>query len=199
MGMFDQVLENVGEPYQGGGKGFPYGTHKVIVGIVEPTTRKLKSGVEAAVIEVESYDREDQDRTGKSTLYFHTEGGAQMSVTKILGIMVHNQPEEKKEKVRELGKKLFGNIDDPTKARDVAAQLMMDKFLGDQKKEGYEAFFFADPQGKYKTTNYGDLWHYEYEDPDADEKADKAADAAVEGEELEGDELKKATEAFDDL
>lgn len=199
MGMFDQVLENVGEPYQGGGKGFPYGTHKVIVGIVEPTTRKLKSGVEAAVIEVESYDPEDQDRTGKSTLYFHTEGGAQMSVTKILGIMVHNVGEEKKDKVRELGKKLFAGIEDPTKARDVAAQLMMDKFLGDQKKQGYEAFFFADPQGKYKTTNYGDLWHYEYEDPDADDKADAAADDMIKnGTEL-SDEEKAEMPDFDDL
>lgn len=199
MGMFDQVLENVGQPYQGGSKGFEYGTHKVIIGFVEPTTRKLKSGVEAAVIEVESYDPEDQDRTGKSTLYFHTEGGAQMSVTKILGIMVHNVGEEKKDKVREMGKKLFGSIDDPTKARDVAAKLMMDKFMGDAKTEGYEAFFFADPQGKYKTTNYGDLWHYEYEDPDADDKADRAADAAADGEALEGDELKEATDVFDDL
>ena len=196
MGMFDQVLENVGQPYQGGGKGFPYGTHKVIIGLVEPTSRKLKSGVDAAVIEVESYDPEDQDRTGKSTLYFHTEGCAQMSVTKILGIMVHNVGEEKKDKVREMGKKLFGGIEDPTKARDVAAKLMMDKFMGDKDKQGYEAFFFADPQGKYKTTNYGDLWHYEYEDPDADEKTD-AADTA--GEALEGDELAEATSQFDDL
>lgn len=177
MGMFDQVLENVGEPFQGGGKGFPYGTHKVVIGVVEPATRKLKSsGVEADVIEVESYDPEDPDRSGKSTLYFHTEGGAQMSVTKILGIMVHNLPEEKKEKVRELGKKLFGGISDPKEARDVAAKLMIEKFTGSKDKPGYEAFFFADPQGKYKTTNYGDLWHYPYEDPDADEKADKAGD-----------------------
>lgn len=176
MGMFDEVLENVGEPYKGGGKGFKYGTHPVIIGFIEPTKRKLKSGVEAEVIEVESYDPNDQDRVGKSTLYFHTEGGAQMSVTKILGIMVHNVGEEKKDKVREMGKKLFGGIDDPTKARDVAAKLMADKFMGTKDKEGYEAFFFADPQGKYDTTSYGDLWHYPYEDPNADEKADKAGD-----------------------
>ena len=29
MGMFDEVLEIVGEPYKGGSKGFEYGTHKV--------------------------------------------------------------------------------------------------------------------------------------------------------------------------
>lgn len=199
MGMFDDVLENVGEPYKGGSKGFEYGTHKVIIGVIEPTTRKLKSGVEAAVIEVESYDPNDEDRVGKSTLYFHTEGGAQMSVTKILGIMVHNVGEEKKDKVRELGKSLFANINDPTQARDVAAKLMMDKFMGDAKKPGYEAFFFADPTGKYKTTNYGDLWHYEYEDPDADDKADKAGDDPLAGAEPLSEAEQADIPNFDDL
>ena len=199
MGMFDEVLENVGKPYQGGGKGFKYGTHKVIVGMIEPQQKKTKNDPKAEVIVVTVYDPADEDRTAEATLYFHTEGGARMSVTKILGIMVHNQPEEKKEKVRELGKKLFGNIDDPTKARDVAAQLMMDKFMGSASKPGYEAFLFADPQGKYDTTKYGDLWHYEYEDPDADERTDKIADEAIEGEQLEGDELADATSQFDDL
>ena len=198
MGMFDEVLSNVGEPYKGGSKGFEYGTHTVRIGLVEAATRKLKSGVEANVIEVESYDPADEDKIGKSTLYFHTEGGAQMSVTKILGIMVHNVGEEKKDRVRELGKKYFGDITDLEKARDAAAKLMTEKFMGKGSEAGYEAYFFADPRGKYKTTNYGDLWHYPYEDPDADDRADKIADE-VGGEKLEGDELKNATEAFDDL
>lgn len=199
MGMFDEVLENVGEPYKGGSKGFEYGTHKVIVGMIEPTKRKLKSGVEADVIEVESYDPNDQDKVGKSTLYFHTEGGAQMSVTKILGIMVHNVGEEKKDKVRELGKKLFANITDLEKARDVAAQLMMDKFMGDAKKPGYEAYFFANPTGKYKTTNYGDLWHYEYVDPDADDKANAASDDPLAGATPLSEEEQADMPDFDDL
>lgn len=176
MGMFDEVLANVGEPYKGGGKGFEYGTHEVIIGMIEPQQKKTKNNPEAEVIVVTVYDPADEDRTAEATLYFHTEGGAKMSLTKILGIMVHNVGEEKKDKVRELGKKLFANIDDPTKARDVAAQLMMDKFTGTaDKPAGYNAFLFADPQGKYKTTNYGDIWHYDYEDPDADDKADAAA------------------------
>ena len=199
MGMFDEVLENVGKPYKGGGKGFEYGTHEVVIGLIEPQQKKTKNNPEAEVIVVTVYDPADEDCTAEATLYFHTEGGAKMSLTKILGIMVHNVGEEKRDKVRELGKKLFANIDDPTKARDVAAKLMMDKFMGASDKPGYNAFLFADPQGKYKTTSYGDIWHYAYEDPDADDRAEKEADAAIDGEELSGSELEEATSAFDDL
>ena len=197
MGMFDEVLNNVGEPYKAAGKGFKYGTHKVLIGLVEPTQKKTQANPNADVIEVEVFNPDDEDQTAKATLYFHTEGGARMSVTKILGIMVHNVGEDKKEKVRELGKSLFASIDDPKEARDVAAKLMMDKFMGDQKKKPYEAYLFVDPQGKYDTSSYGDLWHYEYEDPNADDRAEKKE--AIEGEELKGDELKQATDTFDDL
>lgn len=179
MGLFDDVLDNVGEPYKGGSKGFEYGTHEVIIGSVEPQQKKTQSNPNAEVIVVTVFDVKDQDRTAEATLYFHTAGGAKMSLTKVLGIMVHNVGEEKKDKVRELGRKLFADIDDLTKARDVAAQLMMDKFMGDAKKPGYNAFLFADPQGKYKTTNYGDIWHYAYEDPEADTKADGLLDNAT--------------------
>lgn len=153
MGMFDEVLENVGEPF-GGGKGFEYGTHEVIIGEVNPTQKKTKANDKAEVIEVVVFDEADNDKTATCTLYFHTEGGAKMSVAKVLGIMVHNVGEEKKDAVRELGKKLFSSIDDITKARDVAAKLMTDKMIGKK------AYLVAEPQGKYKTTSYGDLWHY---------------------------------------
>lgn len=166
MGMFDDVLENVGEPYKGG-KGFEYGTHEVVIGLAEPQKKKTKNNPEAEVIVVTVFDPKDQDRTAEATLYFHTEGGAKMSVTKILGILVHNVGEEKKEKVRELGRKLFSQIEDPIKARDVAAQLIADKVIGKK------AFLFVDPQGKYKTSNYGDIWHYAYEDPNADDRAER--------------------------
>jgi hypothetical protein len=56
--------------------------------------------------------------------------------------------------VRELGKKLFGNVDDPKKARDIANKLINDKLLGEK------AYLVAEPNGKYTTTSYGDLWHY---------------------------------------
>lgn len=155
MGMFDDVLENVGQPYKGGGKGFEYGTHKVTIGTIEPGQKKTKNNAQAEVIVVTVFDPADAERTAETTLYFHTEGGAKMSVTKVLGMLVHNVGEEKKDKVRELGKKLFGEINDPTVARDVAAKLMAEKLTGK------EAFLVAEPNGKYKTTSYGDIWHYE--------------------------------------
>jgi hypothetical protein len=173
MGMFDDVLENVGEPF-GGGKGFEYGTHEVVIGTVTPKQKKTKANDAAEVIEVEVFDEADNDRTATCTLYFHTEGGAKMSVAKVLGILVHNSGEDKKDAVRELGKKLFASIDDPTKARDVAAKLMADKMIGKK------AYLVAEPNGKYKTTSYGDLWHYAAEP----QSAPVTPVAAVEGEDI---------------
>lgn len=199
MGLFDEVLENVGEPYKGGGKGFDYGTHEVIIGMVEATQKNTKNDPKAEVIVVTVFDPKDEDRTAEATLYFHTPGGAKMSVTKVLGLMVHNVGEEKKDKVRELGKQLFSKIEDPTEARDIAAKLMTEKFMGDKGKAGYNAFLFVDPQGKYKTSSYGDIWHYAYEDPNADERADKAADDIIaSGTPVTGDEAKDIPN-FDDL
>lgn len=193
MGMFDEVLENVGKPYEGNKKGFPYGTHKVKILLAEPQQKKTRNDPNAEVIVVSVATAEDPDNVGEATLYFHTEGGARMSVTKVLGLLVHKSGEEKKDAVRALGKKLFDQIDDLTEARDVAARLINEKLI-DQ-----EGFFFVDPQGKYSTSSYGDLWHYPYEDPNADDRADAAADSKIEGEALEGDELKEATDKFDDL
>lgn len=171
MGMFDEVLNNVGEPYSGGGsKGFEYGTHKVKILLAEPKQKSVKNNPNAEVIIVSVARPEDPDNVAEATLYFHTEGGARMSVTKVLGLLVHKSGEDKKDAVRALGKKLFEQIDDPTKARDIAAKLINEKLI-DQ-----EGFAFADPQGKYKTTSYVDLWHYEYEDPNADDRADAAGD-----------------------
>lgn len=176
MGLFDDVLDNVGEEYKGGGKGFTYGTHEVIIGEIKAMQKKTRANDDSAVIEVTVFDEADNDKTAVCTLYFHTEGGAKMSITKVLGILVHNNPEDKKETIRNLGKKLFGSIDDPIQARDIAAKLMTEKMVGKK------AFLFVDPQGKYKTSSYGDLWHYAYEDPNADDRADlseaqKVADA----------------------
>lgn len=153
MGLFDEVLDNVGEPFKGG-KGFEYGTHEVVIGSASAVQKKTKANDDAAVIEVVVFDEADNDRKATCTLYFHTDGGAKMAVTKVLGIMVHNVGEEKKDKVRALGKQLFSKIDDPTKARDVALKLISDKMIGKK------AFLVAEPQGTYKTTSYGDIWHY---------------------------------------
>lgn len=154
MGLFDDVLDNVGEPYKGG-KGFEYGTHEVVIGTAEAKSKDTKNTKGAAIIEVVVFAEDDNDKQATCTLWFHTEGAAKMSVTKVLGMLVHSVGEEKKDKVRELGKKLFGSIDDPAQARDVAAKLMQDKLIGKK------AYLVAEPNGKYKTTSYGDLWHYE--------------------------------------
>lgn len=154
MSLFDDVIDNVGKPYSGGGKGFEYGTHEVIIGTVEAKSKKTKKADDCAIIEVIVFDEADNDKKANCTLWFHTDGAAKMSVTKVLGMLVHNVGEEKKEAVRELGKKLFGSIDDSVKARDVAAKLMQDKLVGKK------AYLVAEPQGKYNTTSYGDLWHY---------------------------------------
>ena len=165
MGMFDEVLENVGKEYQGG-NGFEYGTHEVLIMLAEAKAKDTKKAKDCAVIEVTVAGKEDQEKTATCTLWFHTEGAAKMSVTKVLGLLVHKVSEDKKDAVRELGKKLFGNIDDTTKARDVACKLINDKLLG---AKGY---LVAEPNGKYSTTSYGDLWHYPAEPQMADERAD---------------------------
>lgn len=173
MGMFDDVLENVGEPFKGG-KGFEYGTHEVLIMLAEAKQKKTKANDKAEVIEVTVADEQDNDKTAICTLYFHTEGGAKMAVAKVLGIMVHNVGEEKKDAVRELGKKLFATVEDPTKARDVAVKLMNDKMIGKK------AYLVAEPQGKYKTTSYGDIWHYPAE-PQSDPIDDAQAVAKATG------------------
>lgn len=153
MGMFDDVLENVGEPYKGG-KGFEYGTHEVVILLAEAKSKDTKKTKDCPIIEVTVAGKDDENREASCTLWFHTEGAAKMSITKILGILVHNAGEAKKDTVRDLGKKLFGSIDDPIKARDVAGKLMSEKMIGKS------AYLVAEPNGKYKTTSYGDLWHY---------------------------------------
>lgn len=165
MSLFSDVIDNVGKPYTGG-KGFTYGTHEVIIGTAEAKSKDTKKTKSCTIIEVVVFDEADNDKTATCTLWFHTEGAAKMSVTKILGMLVHSVGEEKKDAVRELGRKLFGSIEDPVKARDIAAKLMNDKLL--TKK----AFLVAEPQGKYTTTAYGDLWHYPAE-PQSAERDDK--------------------------
>lgn len=175
MGMFDEVLENVGEPFKGG-KGFERGTHEVLIMLAEAKEKDTKNTKDAAVIEVTVADEQDQDKTATCTLWFHTEGAAKMSVTKVLGLIVHKVSEEKKDAVRKLGKKLFGGIDDPKKARDVAAKLINDKLIG------AKGFLVAEPSGKYKTTSYGDLWHYPAEPRELDEDTD--ATLPLDGEDI---------------
>lgn len=185
-GMFDDVINKVGEPYTGGGKGFTYGTHEVVIGTAEAKSKDTKKAKDCAIIEVVVFDPADNDRTANCTLWFHTPGAAKMSVTKILGLLVHNVGEEKKEKVREIGQKMFGAIDDPIKARDVANKLINDKLLT---KKGY---IVAEPSGTYKTTSYADLWHYPatpQDDPvdDTEKAAQDVGGSVVEDEDIPDD------------
>lgn len=174
MGLFDDVLNKVGEPYTGG-KGFTYGTHEVVIGEVKAAQKKTKTHNAAEIIEVVVFDEADNDRTAKCTLWFHSEGGAKMAVTKVLGIMVHNVGEDKKDAVRELGKKLFSAIDDPVKARDVAVKLIQDRLIGKK------AYLVAEPNGKYSTTSFGDLWHYPAEPQGTPSNSVEATAKAVGG------------------
>ena len=190
-GLFDDVLNNVGEPYKGG-KGFEYGTHEVLIMLAEAKSKDTKKAKDCAVIEVTVAGKEDESREATGTLWFHTEGAAKMSVTKVLGLLVHKVSEDKKEAVRTLGKKLFGGIDDPKQARDVAAKLINDKLIG------AEAFAVAEPNGDYKTTSFVDIWHYPAEPRDADDRAD--AQLPLDGEDVT-EELKDEVPNFneDDL
>jgi hypothetical protein len=192
MGLFDDVLDNVGEPYKGGGgNGFEYGTHEVVIGTAESKEKKTKSVDAAAAIEVVVFAEDDNEKSATCTLWFHTEGAAKMSVTKVLGLIVHSVGEEKKDKVRELGKKLFGAIDDPKKARDVAAKLIQDRLIGKK------AYLVAEPQGKYTTTSYGDLWHYEAE-PQGEKKLDDSIDLSQAGD-VKAEDIPNFEDDGDDL
>lgn len=180
--MFDDIIEHVGEPFKGG-KGFEYGTHEVIIGEANAVTKKTKANPEAAVIEVVVFDENDNDKSATCTLYFHTEGGAKMSVAKVLGIMVHNVGEEKKDAVRALGKKLFATVSDPEQARDIANKLINEKMIGKK------AYLVAEPSGKYKTTSYGDIWHYPAEPQGDPEDEVQATAKAVGGAVVDTDDL----------
>lgn len=149
MGFLEQVLDNVGEPYKGGG-GFERGLYEIIIGEAEATQDKNNRDI----IKVTVFNSDDNDQTAEATLWFHTEGGAKLSVTKILGILVHNVGEEKKEAVRELGKKLFATTNTPAEAQKIAIKLINDKLIGKK------AYLLVNPKGDYKTSAYGDIWHY---------------------------------------
>lgn len=153
MSFLDDVLDSVGKERQGG-KGFERGTHEVIIGEAKMLTRKTKKTDNAAVIEIKVFDETDNEKIATCTLWFHSEGGAKMGVTKVLGLLVHSVGDEKKDAVRELGKKLFGSIDTPEESMKVAYKLINDKLIGKK------AWLVVEPRGSYKTSSYGDIWHY---------------------------------------
>lgn len=180
MGFLDEVLDNVGK--ERGGKGFERGTHEVLIDVAEAKEKKTQKVDAASIIEVSVVGKEDSEKTAKATLWFHTEKAAAMSVSKVLGILVHNMGEEKKDAVREQGRKLFGTLKTPEEARDVAIKLLQAKMLGK------EAFLVAEPKNGYATTSYGDLWHYPAEIREEKSMAEKITGGEV-TDEISTDEL----------
>lgn len=177
MGFLDEVLDKVGEEWQGG-KGFEAGTHPVKIMLAEST----KDSKDRDIIKVTVCDAEDEEKTAEATLWFHTEGGAKMSVTKVLGLLVHSVDESKKEQVRDLGKKVFAKADTIAKAQPIVLKLLNEKLIG---KEG---FLVATPNDKYLTTKYGDLWHYPAEAQTVKQTAD-VKEAMGGGEEIDIEDI----------
>lgn len=157
-GLFDDIIDNLDKEYIPS-KGFPKGTHEVIIMLAEAVT----DSKDRDIIKVTVADKKDESIIGEATLWFHSEGGARMSMDKVLRLLSHNTPEENKPKVKELGKKIAAGVTDLKKGRDIALKVLTEKLIG---KEGY---FVVDPQGKYDTSKYGDLWYYPAE-PQSDRK-----------------------------
>lgn len=150
MAIFDDIVNNLDKEKGAAGKGFEYGTHTVKIMLAEAKTDTKGRDV----IKVTVCDEKDEEKLAEATLWFHSEGGAKMSVDKVLRLLIHNVDEEKKPKVKALGEQVFAKIDDFGKARDAALQLIQEKLIG---KEGYLA---VNPSGNYSTSKYGDLWYY---------------------------------------
>jgi hypothetical protein len=128
--------------------GFTPGAHTVTIGLAEGSTdSKDRSIIKVTVIG-------ENEEEGESTLWLHSPGGAKMAIIKVLGILVHNASEDKKATISEFGKRVFGNIKTPAETKDGLLKILNEKLIGK------EAFIYAEPQDKYDTTKYVDLWHY---------------------------------------
>lgn len=172
-GFLDQVLDNIGEIYNNDFKGFPAGSHTVKIALAEDGVKKVKDGTEADIITVSVQSLTDDDMVGESTLWFHTEGGARMAVVKVGGLLVHNAPDDKKDRIRELVKQAFSaaNANGDLKAvQKMCLKLLSEKLIDK------EAFITAEPKDGYATTKYVDLWHYSQTAKEPEEKTGDIAD-----------------------
>ncbi len=148
-GFLDETLDKVGQT-PSGATGFTPGAHTVHIGLAEAA----KDNKDREIIRITVIGANDEE--GEATLWLHTEGGAKMAVTKVLGILVHNQvSEEKKAGISDFGKRVFADIKTPAETKDGLMKILNEKLIGK------EAFIYAEPQEKYDTTKYVDLWHYD--------------------------------------
>ncbi len=129
--------------------GFTPGAHTVHIGLAEAATdSKDRSIIKITVIGA-------NDEEGEATLWLHSPGGAKMAIIKVLGILVHNVAEGKKPTISEFGKRVFASVKTPAETKDGLMKILNEKLIGK------EAFIYAEPQEKYDTTKYVDLWHYD--------------------------------------
>lgn len=177
MGYLDEVFDKIGS-YENN-TGFKRGTWPVKILLAED--EQDAKDREIIKVSVEGANGE----LGEATLWMHSEGGAKMAVSKVGGLIIHNSAEDKKDSIRENMKKLFAKaseLNDLKLTKKILMKIISDKLIG---KEG---FVVADPQGKYSTTKYVDLWHYEYQleknqdiaDAEADNKTDSDEETAEE-------------------
>ena len=144
----DETLENVGKQ-PSGSTGFTPGAHTVKIGLAEGS----KDSKDREIIKVTVIGENEEE--GEATLWLHTEGGAKMAVTKVLGILVHNVAEDKKATISDFGKRVFADVKEPADTKAHLLKILNEKLIGK------EAFIYAEPQEKYDTTKYVDLWHYD--------------------------------------
>jgi hypothetical protein len=156
----NEALNNVGKEVSTS-TGFAPGAHTVHIGMAEG----MKDSKDRDIIKVIVLG--DNDEEGEATLWLHSPGGAKMAITKVLGILVHNVPEDKKATISEYGKRVFANVKEPSDTKEHLLKILNEKLIGK------EAYIYAEPQEKYDTTKYVDLWHY-----DQSKRAPAAAPAA---------------------
>ena len=111
-----------------------------------------------------------------------------MAVTKVLGILVHNVSEDKKATISDFGKRVFASVKEPADVKSGLLQILNEKLIGK------EAYIYAEPQEKYDTTKYVDLWHY-----DQSKRTPKGApvdhDNTVDN--IDGEEVEVSDDLFD--